>query len=292
MNENIVIPFMLEKSGLRGRIVRIDRVLDDILDRHAYPRPVAQLVAETTAAALLLSFMLKFEGIFTLQAKGDGPVSLLMADVTSSGVTRACAHFDAEKIAHLKDKSALCDILGGGYIAFTVDQGESTERYQGIVEITGRTIIDSVQNYFLKSEQIATGFRLAVQRGESGWHAGAIMLQKMPEEGGKMHTSAMADEDDWRRAMILLGSCTDAELLDNGLPPQDLLFRLFHEESVRVYDAVPVSHGCRCSREKIDHVLRSFSEQDIRDVTENGRITVTCEFCGTKYEFNQTEIVR
>ena len=185
-------PFQIEASGLRGRLVRLGPELDGILSRHAYPAPVARFLAETLTLATLLSAMLKYDGVFTLQGKGDGPLKLLVADVTSEGKMRAFAQYDAaafegEHAARMTEDAELAPaaaLLGKGYLAFTVDQGENTERYQGIVELYGKTLADCVQHYFRQSEQIDTGVAVAAELTEAGWRAGGVMLQRMPEEGG------------------------------------------------------------------------------------------------------------
>ena len=228
-DDDVIQNFQLDSSSLRGRAVRLGPVLNDILAAHDYPNPIAHLVAETVALSLLLSSMLKFDGIFTLQAKGDGPVDLLVADVTSAGEVRGCAHYDAERLEHAReqlsalkaDESArnhLAQYLGKGYIAFTVDQGEHKERYQGIVELQGSSLIDCVQHYFNQSEQINTGVKMAIGQRDGVWRGGGIMLQEMPDDDGYSELSkGNMDEDDWRRAMILMESATDDELLDADL---------------------------------------------------------------------------
>ncbi len=288
MNDNIVQTFQLEDSNLRGRILRLGSSINDILTRHAYPDPVSRLTGEAAILSLLLSSMLKYDGIFTLQTQSDGPVSMLVADITRRGVVRACAKFDAGLVS---DDALPTSLLGQGHLAFTVDQGDDTERYQGIVSLTGDSLQDSVQHYFNQSEQIATGIRIAVNRNAAGeWRAGAIMLQRLPEQGHP--DDGEAHEDDWRRAMVLLQSCKDDELLDEGLSQNDLLFRLFHEGGVRVYDPLPVEEGCRCSQERADHILDMMSDEDRQEMIVDGKITVTCEFCSREYIFDGDDLAR
>jgi len=280
LTDNLVQSFQLEESGLRGRILRLGSAIHDIIDRHNYPEPVSYLTGEAAILALLLSSMLKYDGIFTLQTQGDGPVSMLVADITRRGVVRACAKFDIE--ADMKNIANPIDLLGQGHLAFTVDQGEDMEHYQGIVSLTGESLQDSVQHYFAQSEQIATGIRIAVGRTADGWRAGAIMLQRLPEQ---QHDIGEAEEDSWRHAMVLLQSCTDEELLNTALSHNDLLFRLFHENGVRVYDPSPVEEGCRCSAERAENILDMMSEDERRDMIVDGKIIVTCEFCNREYRF-------
>ena len=298
-DDNVIQNFQLDLPGLRGRAVRLGSVLNDILEPHQYPNPVAHMVAETVTLALLLSSMLKYDGIFSLQAKGDGPVSLLVADVTSNGEVRGCAHFDEERLDHARAQLAalktpessrnhLAQYLGKGYIAFTVDQGESAERYQGIVELQGASLVDCVQHYFNQSEQIGTGIKMAIGQRGGLWRGGGIMLQNMPEDDGYSETSRKGnmDEDDWRRAMILMESCTDDELLDESLHSNVLLTRLFHEESVRVFKPLDVFKGCRCSEEKVQSMLLMMSPEDLDYMEQDdGQISMRCEFCSQEFVY-------
>ena len=301
-DDNVIQNFQLESSYLRGRAVRMGSVLDDVLDPHDYPEPVAHLVAETMTLAVLLSSMLKYEGIFTLQTKGDGPVSMLVADVTSGGQVRGCANFDPERLQHAQEQLSalepkessenhLAQYLGKGYIAFTVDQGSNTDRYQGIVELKGSSLVECVQHYFNQSEQIGSGIQMAVGRRDGKWRSGAIMLQHMPEQ----ERSAAAGisnirEDDWRRAMILLDTCTEMELLKPDLHSNVLLVRLFHEEGVRVYKPVSLVKGCRCDEKKVEGIISMLSDDDIEYMTVNNQIVMHCEFCSRDFVFDLKEI--
>ncbi|ACI99857.1 Hsp33 family molecular chaperone HslO [Rhodospirillum centenum] len=294
---DVVQPFQLDRSSLRGRLVRLGPALDEILTRHAYPDPVALLLGETITLGAALASALKYEGIFTLQTKGDGPVSFTVADVTSVGDLRGYASFDADRLAAAVAAGApgtLRDMLGTGYLAFTVDQGEHTERYQGIVELAGDSLDDAVRHYFRQSEQLATGIKVAVGRDSAGrWVGGAILVQALPEEGGARGEAARhsdVEEDDWRRAMVLLGSCTEAELLDARLPVNDLLFRLFHEEGARVYTRHALRAACRCSRGRVATALRSIPRGELEDLKVDGRVAVTCEFCKTEYGFDDAAL--
>ena len=302
--DNFVQPFQLETSSIRGRIVRLGSVLDEILDAHDYPLPVSHLVAETITLSIALSSMLKYEGIFTLQAQGDGPLRMLVSDVTSQGVVRGCASYDTERfqksreqISALKTKESsqnhLAQYLGKGYLAFTVDQGVNTDRYQGIVDIKGASMVDCVQHYFTQSEQIGTGIKMAVGKRGDHWRAAAIMLQNMPEDGQNPEGGVgNMDEDDWRRAMVLLDSCTEDEFLSPELSSNELLFRLFHEEGVRVYDRKGINKGCRCEEERVRNILMSMSEEDIKDMSVEKEIHMTCEFCSKTYSFKESDILR
>jgi len=296
--DDIIQPFRIDPFALRGRLVRMGPTVDRILSQHEYPEPVATILGEAITLAVVLSGMLKYEGIFTLQTKGDGPIRLIVADVSTEGAVRGYAQYDAERLETAQSRMnganpSVPDLIGGGYIAFTVDQGEHTERYQGIVEIAGATLAECAQHYFRQSEQIQAGIKLSVARsGENGaWRAGGLMLQRVPPEGGYVQ---IADdvEDGWRRAMILMSSATSKELVDPDISAHRLLYRLFHDEGVRVYDTHPVEARCRCSRERIARILLSFPADEIEDMQKDPVTTVTCEFCNTRYDFPAAELER
>jgi molecular chaperone Hsp33 len=287
-NADFVQPFQIEGHGVRGRLIRLAGVADEIIQKHAYPEPVARLLAQMMALAATLAAALKYEGVFTLQTKGDGPIRLMVADMTSSGAMRGYAQFDAEAVAALPtEKLTVPRLLGAGYLAFTVDQGEESDRYQGIVELEGASLVDCIHHYFRQSEQLQAGFKLAVEHGSKGWCAAAIMLQRLPAEETD---EAIEDADDaWRRAMIMLASCTDEELVSTDLPINDLLYRLFHEDGVRVFTGHALHAQCRCSRERVESVLRRMPADDIDHMERDGKIEVVCEFCNSKYEFAPAE---
>jgi molecular chaperone Hsp33 len=237
---------------------------------------------------VLLAGMLKYEGIFTLQAKGDGAVRTLVADVSSDGALRAYAQYDSAKLADLPDQVKARTLLGNGYMAFTVDQADSSERYQGLVDLQGDSLTDFIHHYFRQSEQIDTGFMVAVRHTPlNGWQAGGIMLQRLPEQSAPVTQDT---EDGWRRVMMLLGTTTPEELTAPHLSSHELLYRLFHEEEVRVYDPQDLHDRCRCSREKVQTVLRTLPQEDIEHLTESGPAEVRCEFCARAYHFTATEI--
>jgi molecular chaperone Hsp33 len=298
LDDNIIQPFRLESSFLQGRSVKLGSVMDDVLGPHGYPNPVAHLVAETMTLALLLSAMLKYDGIFTLQASGDGPVSMLVADVTAEGQVRACASYDDERVEQARQQLAalkttessqnhLAQYLGKGYIAFTVDPGGGADRYQGIVELKGASLVDCVQHYFNQSEHIGSGIKMAVgQRGES-WRAGAIMLQHMPEDEINPEAGVgNMNQDDWRRAMILLDTCTDDELLAPDLHQNELLTRLFHEEGVRVFEPLIAHKGCRCDEARVENILLTMDPEELEYMADDdGSIVMHCEFCSRDFTF-------
>jgi len=283
-----VRPFQIEALGIRGRAVRLSQAVDEIVHKHAYPAPVARLLTEMLTVAAALASALKYEGVFTLQTKSEGAVRLMVVDVTSTGAMRGYAQFDADAVAALPADASLPRLLGGGYLAFTVDQGEDTDRYQGIVELIGADLVECVQHYFQQSEQLKAGFKLAVTQQGGRWHSGVIMLQRLPRE--EQSSAAEIDDEAWRRAMTLLASCTAKELLDEGLPIDDLLYRLFHEDGVRVFNGQSLRAECRCSRERVGSVLRSLPRDELKELEIDGALEVTCEFCNSKYRFTLADL--
>jgi molecular chaperone Hsp33 len=290
--DDLVQPFQVEASAIRGRLVRLGPAVDEILARHAYPAPVASVLAEALALAPLLAAALKYEGIFTLQTKGDGPLSMLVVDVTSGGDLRGYAQFDPDALAGIAAPGAaqpsIPRLLGSGYLAFTVDQGQPTERYQGIVELTGATLAECVHHYFRQSEQLEAAVKLAgAKNAEGRWRAGGLMIQRMPDPGG---LGSDRDEEGWRRAAAFMASSTTAELLDPDLPADRLLYRLFHEDGVRAYQPQALRFACRCSRERVADMLGALPRGDIEEMKADGESVIICEFCSARYVFSPAEL--
>lgn len=290
--QQLQISFLIDRGSARGRLVRLGGGFDRILA--SYPPVVGTLLGETMALAVALAGGLKYTGVFTFQAQGSGPVSLLVADVTSGGDVRGYARFDPARVAAVTDPT-IPHLLGNGYLAFTVDQGPDTDRYQGIVELTGATLAECAQGYFRQSEQIATAIMLAARgpRDEHGWRAGCLILQRMPlGAGGPMRDSDEADEA-WRRAVILMASTRTEELLDPGLHGERLLYRLFHDDGLQLLDAKQLNTHCRCSRQRVVSTLKSFPRSEIEELRdEHGTVVVTCEFCKSDYSFDEDDLDR
>jgi molecular chaperone Hsp33 len=290
--DDLIQPFQIEASAIRGRLVRLGPAVDEILTRHDYPDVIAGVLGEAMALAALLSTALKYKGIFTLQAKGNGPLSLLVADITSTGDLRGYAQFDPQTTAALLSQAgptpSLPRLLGSGYLAFTVDQGPHTERYQGIVELTGATLAECVHHYFRQSEQLETALKVACARDAEGrWRTGGLMVQRMPDPAG---LGSERDEEGWRRAAVFMASCTSAELLDPELSPERLLYRLFHEDGVRAFRKRPLRFACRCSRERVADMLGALPKHDIEEIKEDLETVVTCEFCSARYVFSPADL--
>ncbi|MDE2513610.1 MAG: Hsp33 family molecular chaperone [Alphaproteobacteria bacterium] len=291
--DDIVQPFQVDPFRLRGRLVRLGPVLDRILTQHDYPAPVAALLGEAIALAISLSGALKYDGVFTLQTKGDGPIRLLVADVTTAGAVRGYAQFDAAKLARLGSEPALSvpRLLGAGYLALTVDQGEHTERYQGIVALEGATLAECVHHYFRQSEQVEAGIKVAVgQRpgpdGRLRWRGGTLMIERLPKDDSAA-AAREAEDEGWHRAMVLMATSTADELLDPDLAPEALLFRLFHEDGVRAYRPHALTAQCRCSRERVERMLTALPPRDLIELAVDGKLVVTCEFCNATYSFDE-----
>lgn len=294
--DDLIQPFNLQAGrasgpALSGRLTRLGPLADDVLNRHDYPEPVALLVGEALALGATLAGALKFDGIFTLQIQGDGPVSPVVVDIAtedggSTFTLRGYAKFDAEQLAALDAANARA-LVGKGHLALTVDQGPHTERYQGLVELVGETLAEFAQHYFRQSQQMDAAVMVSAGRaGSAGkWRAAGIMLQRVADQQLEILPSDDGD-DPWRRTMMLMATGTDAEMLDPDLAPRRYLYRLFHEEGLRVTPPRRLMRGCRCSEERILNVLHQFPQAELVDLSIDGAVEVTCEFCNALYLFD------
>ena len=262
LTDDLVAAFQLEGEPVRGRIARLGPMVDDILTRHAYPEPVANLVGEACALAALVGASLKFEGRLILQAQGDGPVSFVVADYDTTGAIRGYCSYDAERVAEASKgfvRPGAKSLLGTGVFIMTVDQGPDMDRYQGITPIEGETLALCAEHYFAQSEQVPTRIRLAVGhvRGdvETGWRAGGVIIQNVAEDDARGST-----RDAWETAQALFETLGEDELIDPTVPPERLLYRLFHENGVRLFTPSPLRAFCRCSQDRIEGV-NSFMEK-------------------------------
>lgn len=302
--DDAVVPFEVEGLDARGRSVQLGAVVDTILARHQYPEPVARLLAEVMVLTALLGTSLKFDGKFILQTSTDGPVNLLVADFQTPSGLRAYARFDDEKLEQaIKDgKVEPEQLLGKGTLALTIDQGAHMQRYQGIVALDGSNLEEIACNYFDQSEQIPTDVRLAVatlvDRNSEGhpkqsWRAGGVLVQHLPKASldidEKKPEKSKATDNNWTEVKALTQTIESAELTDPQVGTERLLYRLFHEHGVRVFQPTPIVDHCSCSREKVENVLKNFSAEELDSSIENGEITVKCEFCSTVYRFNPEE---
>lgn len=291
---DIVVPrgitsFYLPRRPVRGRLIRLGPLADALLARHHHPDPVTILVGQALALTAGLASALKFRGSFSLQAKGDGPVSLLLADFTDTGELRGHAMVKAARLAAmlaLDPAPSAGMLLGAGHLAFTVDQGPETDRHQGIVSIMGANLSDMALHYFRTSEQLRCRVQLACARTEAGWRAGALFLERVAGEGG-VDPDLLEEELDeaWDTANILAATLSDAELLDDAIAPERLLYRLFHTEGMVADRARAISYGCRCSRARLAGILEGFPTTDLDDMAVDGDIVMTCEFCNFDFRF-------
>jgi molecular chaperone Hsp33 len=311
--DDSVMPFEVAKLDLRGRVVRLGPTVDRILESHAYPPPVAKLLGEAVVLTVMLGSALKIDGRFILQTQTDGPVRMLVVDFTTPGKVRACARFDKDRVAQAigAGKADAGALLGHGHLAMTIDQGLDMSRYQGLVALEGGTLEDAAHEYFRRSEQIPTRVRMAVaeellqaQGGASHrWRAGGIMLQFLPQaperarvdlEPGDvpkgMEPHVVEEDDAWVEGRTLVSTVEDIELVDPALSSERLVYRLFHEPGVRVFRSSDVRAECSCSRATVEAMLKSFSQDDRDHMVEDGRISVTCEFCSANYLFAPDEV--
>jgi molecular chaperone Hsp33 len=312
--DDTILPFEVATLDLRGRVVRLGPAVDDILRRHAYPGPVAKLLGEAIVLTVLLGSVLKFDGRFILQTKSVGPVRMLVVDYTMPDKVRALASFDKERVAAViaEGKTDAGALLGQGHLAMTVDQGTEKSRYQGLVALEGKDLEHAAHEYFLRSEQIPTRVRLAVGEELSAtadgahhrWRAGGILLQFVPKsperarvpdldpgdapEGTAAHS--LPEDDAWIEGRSMLATVEDVELLDSAVSAERLVYRLFHERGVRVFRSRTLSAQCSCSRPNVENMLKSFSQDDRDHMVENGKITVTCEFCNSTYVFDPAQV--
>ena len=287
-------PFHLADRPVRGRLVRLGPLADALLTRHDNPPVVAALAGEALALVAALAAALKFKGSFSLQARGDGPVSMLLADCTDEGALRGYARADEARLSALLAETPAPGadaLLGRGYLAFTCDQGPDMDRYQGIVAIEGASLSAMTGHYFAASEQLAASVVLAAGPTPAGWRATALVIERIAGEGGVAPgLDAAVQEDAWATAQALAATLTPAELLDDSLPPERLLHRLFHAEGLVLDRARALSYGCRCSRARLVGVLSGFPEADLDHMAEEGTITMTCEFCNVAFRFDRADI--
>ncbi|GFE97295.1 33 kDa chaperonin [Gluconobacter sp. Gdi] len=281
------MPFHLAQSPVRGRLVRLGALADAILSRHDLPDPVLIMGGQALALVAGMASALKFKGSFSLQIKGDGPVSLLLADATDTGDLRFTA-----RLAEEADPAALPvspkELLGNGYLAFTIDQGADMDRHQGIVELTGETLSEMAVHYFQTSEQHDCWIRLFCLKTVDGWRASALVLERIADEGG-IENAAQA-EDAWETACTFAETLQDREMFDETLESGDLIHRLFGTLDVQIATPRALAYGCRCSRARLASVLERFGEDDLDHMVENGAITMNCEFCNVGFRFTRDEL--
>ncbi|MEM9966599.1 MAG: Hsp33 family molecular chaperone HslO [Pseudomonadota bacterium] len=305
--DDSVLPFQLDVSDIRGRVARLDGVLQGILSQHDYPPQVEALVAEMALLTALIGQTIKVRWKLSLQVQSKGPVRMIATDYYgpeeegAPARLRAYASFDAARVTD----QAPIEQIGEGYFAIIIDQGQDMAPYQGITPLVGSSLAASAEAYFAQSEQLPTRFSLSFGRSTEGakkehWRAGGVMLQHMPKaspfvaagEGSGDVLSAQdlvdgVEEENWNRVNILLNSVEELELIGPSVSPSDLLVRLFHEEKPRVFDAQAVQFGCTCSEDRVRQSLSIYSTKDIEKMTTDaGRVTADCQFCGAHYDLD------
>ncbi len=287
--DDSVLPFALEARPVRGRMVRLGPVLNEILGAHDYPEPVACLLGEAVLIAILAGSSLKFDGRLTVQASGDGPVSLVLANFSTTGGVRGYARFDQDALAKLAGRNVdLGQLMGKGRFALTIDPGEAAERYQGVTPLSGANLTTSALGYFTSSEQVPTRLNANIARltgpdGVQSWRGGGAIMQLIAGQNG--------DDEDWEYASALFETISADELTDPQLVAGTLLYRLFHEDGVRVFDPLSVHKRCPCTPDYLRSVLSQFPKEEHDDMTEvDGRIRMTCAFCSKDFFFNPEEI--
>lgn len=307
--DDTVLPFQLDASDIRGRVARLDGVLEQVLAQHDYPPMIEGLVAEMALLTALIGQTMKLRWKLSLQVRGDGPARLIATDYygpTADGQharIRAYASYDAETLDQNADAFSQ---IGSGYFAILIDQGEGMTPYQGITPIAGGSLSSCAETYFAQSEQLPTRFSLTYGQSQvpgegTHWRAGGVMLQHMPKaspfakgeggsgEEGLLDATDILTEDEgenWSRANVLLDTVEEIELIGPSVAPTDLLVRLFHEEGPRVFDAQPITFGCTCSEDRVRQSLSIYSAKDIGTMTtEEGTVTADCQFCGAHYTF-------
>ncbi|WP_340646153.1 Hsp33 family molecular chaperone [Phenylobacterium sp.] len=291
--DDLVAPFQIEGEPVRGRLARLGAAVDEILAAHDYPEAVANLLGEACALAALVGSNLKFDGRLIVQAQGDGPVRYVVVDYDTDGALRGYCRYDPEAVAQAAKgfvRPGAKTLLGEGVFIMTVDQGVDMDRYQGITTIEGETLALCAEQYFAQSEQTPTRVRLAVGQADLGdgmaWRAGGMLIQNIAEDENRGPTA-----EAWVRTQAFFETIGEDELLDPTISAETLLFRLFHEDGVRVFEAKPLKAFCRCSQERIESVLTSFSAEERADMVEDdGLIKVTCEYCSSTYSVDPASL--
>jgi len=291
--DDIVSAFQIEGLPVRGRVVRLGATVDEVLTRHDYPEPVANLLGEACALAALVGSSLKFEGRLIVQAQGDGPVRYVVVDYDTSGGLRGYCRFDPEEVAKASEgfaRPGAKTLLGGGVFIMTLDQGADMDRYQGVTPIEGETLALCAEQYFQQSEQTPTRVRLAVGQADTGeglkWRAGGILIQSIAGDETRGET-----KEAWTHAQAFFETTGEDELIDPTLSTPTLLWRLFNEDGVRLIEEKPLRSFCRCSDDRIAVVIQSFTEAEKAEMVEpDGKIHVTCEYCSRVYAVDPASV--
>ncbi|HEV2614893.1 MAG TPA: Hsp33 family molecular chaperone HslO [Gammaproteobacteria bacterium] len=274
MQQDTLVRFILENRPIRGEIVYLDESYREVMNRHPYPLEIQKLLGELLAGASLLSATLKYEGALIIQIQGNGPISLLLAQANSERQLRGLAKWEGEIPADFNQA------VGEGKMAITIDPGIGVERYQGIVELRGNNIARIIENYFYQSEQLPTFLFLCANESR----AVGFLVQSLPQEKNEIL-------EDWLHVEHLVRTLTEKELLE--LPPEKILYRLFNQETVKIFEGQPVSFYCRCSRDAMAKAIFTMGKEEARQLAEEHQVvSVTCEFCNKKQDFDRIDIER
>jgi molecular chaperone Hsp33 len=275
--DDVLHRFLLERAGVRGVLVRLGPAWREVAARADYPAPLRELLGQTLAASALLTGNIKLDGALSIELKSQDALRLLFAECTDQGRLRGLARWSDP----LPPALAL-DALSDTVLAITIGSVERGQRYQGLVALQHAELAGVLENYFIQSEQLPARIVLAAD----GEHAVGLMLQKLPDEGGR---DAVHDDDAWNRVVHLAATLGRAEMLATA--PEQLLYRLFHEESVRLFEPRPLTFGCTCSRERVSAMLRSLGRDEVEAAlaARDGEIEVICEFCAQQYHFDRID---
>ncbi|MBI1274403.1 molecular chaperone Hsp33 [bacterium] len=311
IGQDMILPFLIDKTHLHGRFVRLSEAVNDILHRHNYPLPVSHLLAEQLLITGLLSRSLKHDGIITIQVQGDGPVRLMVTDITADGTLRGYAELSEEGQKYFEEnvsiKRAMKDVFGKGYLCITLDHLQGKQPYQGIVELSGDDLTDCCLRYMHQSDQFNVHIKTMIGHStryddKARWRAAGIMVQRLPDEEHFKpeilpdpmedgDSAISAEDDDWNRTIMFVDSLTEQEMLDPDMMPNTMLYRLFHEDGIWVYEETAISAGCRCNRERIENVLKTMDGSELEELAEEGSLKVTCQFCNTNHVFLLNELL-
>ena len=276
-DDDVLHRFMLDHAGVRGALVRLGPAWREVAGRGDYPPALHALLGEALAASALLTGNIKLDGALSIELKSSGALRLLFAECSEHGCLRGLARWNPPLPEPLQLR-----VLPDAIMAITLGNVERGQRYQGLVELQHAGLAAALENYFVRSEQLPARILLAA----SGEHAVGLMLQKLPDEGGR---EAARDDDAWNRIVQLTATLGPAELLASA--PEQLLYRLYHEESVRLFEPRALAFGCSCSRERVATMLHSLGRDEVEAAlaARAGEIEVICEFCAQRYHFDRID---
>lgn len=272
--------FVLEKTNVRGVVVNLQDTWREVLSRADYPPNVRRVLGHAMVAMPLLASTIKFDGKLTLQARGSGPVGLLVVQADADGGQRGLAHWQSEP-----PESPLSQIFGDATLTIQIESGKRGEVYQGIVEATGESLQDALAQYFENSEQLPTQLILHCDEQQ----AAGILIQQLPESSAPAEIAPEDAEENWNRVSLMAGTVGAAELMQSEI--SDLLAKVFSEDQVRLFDPEPLRFNCRCSRERTAGLIEGLGRAEAEDIlAQQGSIEVTCEFCNATEVFDSIDV--